>query len=364
MKIYAAMLAILGGLAACEKSAPPAGEPEKNAGATAEQAVPAQTTELEKALAQTSMFKPLPKDYAKPGQTKEQEDLGRMLYYETRISKNHDISCNSCHNLATFGVDNEPTSPGHKGVRGGRNSPTTLNSAGHFAQFWDGREPDVEAQAKGPVLNPVEMAMPNPEFVVATLQTIPGYVDAFAKAFPEDKDALNYDRFGDAVGAFERKLMTPSRWDKFLGGDHAALSEEELKGFNTFMANGCQACHNGELLGGNSYQKLGAVKPWPNQNDHGRMDVTKNQADDMFFKAPSLRNIAKTGPYYHDGSVAELDEAVRLMAEHQLGKKLSDEDTKSIVAFLNSLTGELDAAFVAKPELPPSSDKTPKPDPT
>ena len=338
-----------------EKTEAPAVEPAK---------VEAPKTPLELALANTALFQPLPKTFAHPDQTKEQEDLGRMLYYETRVSKNYDISCNSCHNLKTYGVDNQPTSPGHKGVRGGRNSPTSLNAAGHFAQFWDGREPDVEAQAKGPVLNPVEMAMPDPETVVNVLKSIPGYQPAFAAAFPDDADPINYDNFGKAVGAFERNLVTPSRWDKFLEGDHTALTEAELKGFNTFMASGCQACHNGALVGGGSFQKLGAVKPWPNQADHGRMDVTKNATDDLVFKAPSLRNIAKTGPYFHDGSVKDLTEAVAMMGEYQLGRKLNDQEAGEIVAWLNTLTGELDMNYAAQPELPESGPKTPAPDPS
>jgi len=361
MKRILLAIALIGSVSACEKSAPKEATDEKTAPVAEAAAV---KTPLELALNNLAVFKTLPDDYAAPGQTKAQEDLGRMLFYEKRISKNQDISCNSCHNLATFGVDNNPTSPGNKGVLGGRNSPTVLNAAGHLAQFWDGREPDVEAQAKGPVLNPVEMAMHDGETVVTVLKSIPGYVDAFKAAFPEAEEPITYDNFGVAVGAFERKLVTPSKWDKFLAGDHAALNETELTGLNTFVENGCVACHNGALVGGNSYQKLGAVKPWPNLKDHGRMDLTKAAKDDMVFKVPSLRNIEKTSPYFHDGSVSDLTTAITMMADHQLGKTLTPEQAKDIVAWLGALTGEVDAKYVAEPELPASGPNTPKPDPT
>jgi cytochrome c peroxidase len=289
--------------------------------------------------------------------------LGRMLYYEPRISKNHDISCNSCHQLDRFGVDNEPTSPGHKGQRGERNSPTSYNAAFHIAQFWDGRAKDVEEQAKGPVLNPVEMAMPDEAAVIATLNSIPGYPPLFQAAFPDESDPVSYDNFARAVGAFERRLVTPSRFDKFLEGDTAALSDAEKQGLQTFIATGCPTCHNGPLIGGNTYQKLGVVEPYPTE-DIGRMAATTKPSDEYFFKVPSLRNVAKTGPYFHDGSIETLDMAVRVMARFQLGKTLTSDEAASIVSFLGSLTGEIPASYVAKPELPPSGPDTPAPDPS
>ena len=212
--------------------------------------------------AKLAMFAPLPEVApAKTGDlTAEKIALGRMLYYEPRMSKSQKISCNTCHDLAKYGVDGEPTSEGHKGQRGDRNAPTVYNAAVHFVQFWDGRAPDVEAQAKGPVLNPVEMAMGSDKEVVAVLKSMPGYVDAFKKAFPADKNPVTFDNMALAIGAFERKLMTPSRWDKFLKGDQAALTAEEKAGFN---GAGCQTCHAGALLGGNLYQKIGVLKPYP-----------------------------------------------------------------------------------------------------
>jgi len=288
-------------------------------------------------------------------------ELGRALYYEKRLSKNHDIACNSCHQLDRFGVDGEPTSPGHKGQRGDRNSPTSLNAAFHIAQFWDGRAADVEAQAKGPVLNPVEMAMPSAEAVEATLRSIPGYGPMFESAFPEEDQPISFDNMALAIAAFERRLTTPGPFDAFLRGDESALDEQQQRGLATFMETGCITCHNGATIGGKSFQKLGVIHPYETK-DVGREALTGNQSDRHIFKVPSLRNVAETGPYFHDGSIATLDEAVRLMAHHQLGKELDDAQVGDIVAFLRSLTGVVDADLVAMPELPASGPQTPAPD--
>lgn len=345
-------------LGACGGSDAPADKP-----ATSEkkpEAKPDKTPAPKVPAQHTAMFKPLPK--AELG-NKAMVDLGRQLYYEPRLSLSQEISCNSCHMLDKYGVDGEPTSPGHKGQRGGRNSPTSLNAFLHLAQFWDGREPDVEAQAKGPILNPIEMAMPSEEATVAVLKSIPGYVEGFKAAFPSDEDPVTYQHMADAIGAFERGLVTPGKFDTYLGGDASALTDAEKKGLDTFISTGCTACHMGPLLGGTMYQKLGLVEPYPSE-DQGRFDETKNEADRMMFKVPSLRNIAKTGPYFHDGKVATLDEAVTLMAKHQLGKQLTAKETKSIVTFLDALTGEPPKTYIAKPELPASGPKTPAPDPS
>jgi cytochrome c peroxidase len=289
--------------------------------------------------------------------------LGRTLYYDPRLSKNHDISCNSCHQLDRFGVDNEATSPGHRGQRGDRNSPTVYNAAFHIAQFWDGREPDVEAQAKGPVLNPVEMAMPSEAAVVAVLKSIPGYAPLFKAAFPGQRDAITYDNMARAIGAFERRLVTPSPFDAFMAGDATAISEQAYAGLETFMDVGCITCHMGPAIGGDRYQKLGLVRAYPTK-DLGRYNVTGREVDKMVFKVPSLRNVAKTGPWFHDGSMDTLDHAIRAMGMHQLGVKLDGEQVAAIAAFLESLTGTVDASYVAKPELPASGPKTPAPDPS
>lgn len=292
--------------------------------------------------------------------TPEKVELGRRLYYEQRISISQKLSCNSCHGLATFGVDNEPTSVGHDGQRGARNSPTVYNAALHFAQFWDGRAADVEAQAKGPVLNPVEMGMPSADHVVKVLKTIPGYAPLFAAAFPGEKDPITYDNFAKAVGAFERKLVTPSRFDDFLGGKADALSDAEVAGLAKYMEVGCPTCHMGATAGGQMFQKLGLVHPYETK-DLGRYEVTKKDGDKYFFKVPSLRNVEKTGPWFHDGSVKTLDEAIRLMGWHQLGKKLEPAEVESIATFLKALTGRIDAEYVAEPAALPAGADTPKP---
>jgi cytochrome c peroxidase len=311
-------------------------------------------------------FMPLPKtmESADNPSSKAKVELGRLLYFENRISKGHDLSCNSCHMLDKFGVDNEPTSDGHKGQKGDRNSPTVYNAALHLAQFWDGRAKDVEEQAKGPVLNPVEMAMPSEKAVVDVLKSMPEYEQLFRKAFPGVADPITYDNMAKAIGAFERLLVTPSRWDKYLNGDKSALTDAEKNGFMVFSKVGCVSCHNGTLVGGTSYQKLGVAKPWPHAKDAGRFAVTKAEQDKMVFKVPSLRNIEKTWPYMHDGGTKNLEEAITKMGDYQLGGNVSKSDAASIAIWLKSLTGEPPADLIAKPKLPPSTAKTPKPNTT
>jgi cytochrome c peroxidase len=314
--------------------------------------------------ARLGIFKALPPvmDSAANPITEEKVVLGRMLYYDPRLSRGQDVSCNSCHELNKYGVDNQPVSDGDKGQKGTRNAPTVYNAAGHFVQFWDGRAPTVEEQAKGPILNPVEMAMPNEKRALAVVDSMPEYVEAFQKAFPGEKHPVTFDNLAKAIGAFERKLITVSRWDKFLGGDRAALTDAEKAGLNKFLEAGCQNCHNGIYLGGSMFQKLGLAIPWDNANDPGRFAVTKQEADRMVFKVPTLRNVEMTAPYFHDGSIATLDEAVRQMANHQLARTLSKEEADSIVTFLKALTGELPTEYIKEPPLPKSTSKTPKPD--
>ena len=309
------------------------------------------------------IFTPLPDRFENTENpiTEEKVTLGRMLFFETRLSKNQDISCNSCHDLATFGVDGKAVSTGHRGQQGSRSAPTVYNTGAHLAQFWDGRARNLEAQAKGPILNPIEMAMGNEKKVLAVIASIPGYVEAFQRAFPGQKAPITYDNVGNAIGAFERKLVTPSRFDKFLRGDKTAITNLEKTGVLAFVSVGCPTCHNGPALGGQSFQKLGVMKPFETK-DLGRFDVTKAEADRHVFRVPSLRNIEKTAPYLHDGTKTSLEEMVRLMANHQLGKQPNDADVAAIVAFLKSLTGEPPAEYITKPELPPSGPRTPKPD--
>lgn len=325
-------------------------------------APPAGTATMDAARLQAFAPLPVAMTSASNQVTEEKVKLGRMLYYEPRLSKSQQISCNSCHGLDTFGVDGQPTSDGHRGQKGDRNAPTVYNAAGHFVQFWDGRAADVEAQAKGPVMNPVEMAMDSEEGVLVVLRSMPEYVAAFKAAFPGEKDPVTYDNTAKAIGAFERKLVTPSRWDRFLGGDQNALTADEKAGFNAYIEAGCQTCHAGAYLGGNLYQRLGMVKTWPDTSDPGREKVTKIETDRMVFKVPSLRNIDRTGPYYHNGKVTTLSQAVSLMAEYQLGKSLTDAQTKSIITWLGTLTGEIPTEYIKEPTLPKSTAKTPKPD--
>ena len=289
-------------------------------------------------------FSPLPSSVDSPENpvTPEKVTLGKKLFSDTRFSQDKTISCNSCHNLNTYGVDNETTSVGHKGQRGNRNSPTVYNAALHTAQFWDGRAATVEQQALGPILNPVEMAMSSEAQVLERLKADPATVAEFKSAFPGEKDPVTYTNIGKAIGAFERTLLTPSRFDEYLKGKEDALTAEEIQGAKTFVQSGCIACHNGATLGGLMYQKLGLLKPYPTK-DLGRFEHTKNEVDKYFFKVPSLRNIEKTGPYFHDGSVKTLEEAVKIMGEYQLGKNLSDEETNEIITFLRSLTATLPA---------------------
>jgi len=232
---------------------------------------------------------------------------------------------------------------------GGRNAPTVYNAAGHVAQFWDGRAPNVEEQAKGPILNPVEMAMPDAASVEAVLQGVPAYVRAFAEAFPGEANPLTFDNLGRAIGAFERRLFASSRWDRFLDGEVEALVLAEVAGLEAFVKTGCASCHSGELVGGTSFKKLGVLRPWTRDKDLGRAGVTGDPKDERVFKVPSLRNIAQTAPYLHDGSVQTLEESVRLMAEVQLDVELSETDVVSIATWLRSLTGTLSADLVASP---------------
>lgn len=279
--------------------------------------------------------------------TEEKVALGKKLYFDVILSKDQTQSCNTCHDLNTYGVDNLPTSKGDDGSQGTRNSPTVLNAALHTTQFWDGREPDVEAQAGGPVLNPVEMAMPSEESVVKRLKAVPEYKEMFAKAFGED-ESVSYDNMKKAIGAFERKLITPSKFDDYLAGNKDAFSDAEKQGLKTYIEVGCITCHMGNVLGGNMFQKFALFGNYWGLTkseviDNGRFDVTQKESDRYFFKVPSLRNIEHTGPYFHDGSVADLGESVKIMAIAELNKELSDKQVNEIVTFLKTLNGDVPA---------------------
>src|SRR5690242_17481340 len=216
-----------------------------------------------------SPFTPLPSSFqadARPALV----ELGRMLYYDPRLSRDRTISCNTCHALDQYGVDHQPVSKGVGGQVGDRNSPTVYNAAPQVAQFWDGRARDLEDQATAPILNPIEMAMPSDHFVVDALRAIPAYVEVFQRAFPGNPDPVTFPNVARAIGAFERGLVTPSRWDDFLRGDATALTDSEKAGFLKFVTLGCSKCHEGTLVGGTSFRKLGVYKKFPDSRDIGR----------------------------------------------------------------------------------------------
>uniref|UniRef100_Q3ARC6 Cytochrome c551 peroxidase n=1 Tax=Chlorobium chlorochromatii (strain CaD3) TaxID=340177 RepID=Q3ARC6_CHLCH len=287
-------------------------------------------------------------------------ELGKKLFFDPRLSKSGFISCNSCHNLSMGGSDNLKSSIGHKWQQGPINSPTVLNSSMNLAQFWDGRAKDLKEQAGGPIANPGEMAFTH-ELAINVLKTVPGYVDEFKKVFKSD--SLSIDQVTQAIASFEETLVTPnSRFDKWLKGDDAALTAEELAGYQLFKSSGCTACHNGVALGGNSFQKMGVVQPYRSTNKAaGRFAVTKDNADRFAFKVPTLRNVELTYPYFHDGAAPTLAKAVEIMGQVQLGRTFTPEENGSIVAFLKTLTG--DQPSFSLPQLPPSSDTTPAPQP-
>lgn len=292
-------------------------------------------------------------------------ELGKKLYFEPRLSQSWLISCNTCHNLGLGGVDLMETSIGHGWQAGPRNAPTVLNSVYNLAQFWDGRAADLMEQAQGPVQAAVEMNN-TPERTVATLQSIPDYVEMFVEAFPGEADPVTFENMARAIEAFEVTLVTPNApFDRYLGGDDAALTEDEKQGLALFMDSGCTACHGGILLGGTSYQRFGAARnPGADllpPEDRGRFAVTGDASDEFAFKVPVLRNIDLTAPYFHTGKVWSLEEAVRVMGQAQLGRDFTEDESGQITTFLLSLTG--DQPVVEYPVLPPHTADTPLPDP-
>ncbi len=294
-------------------------------------------------------FKPLPALPPIPASnplTPEKVELGKMLYYDPRLSRSKLISCNTCHNLSIGGDDNQKTSLGDHWRTGGRNAPTTLNSGFLRVQFWDGRAPTLEEQAKGPLQAHVEMNS-TPELVVHRLKAIPQYVELFKKAFPGEKDPVTFENVVKAIAAFERTLNTPnSPFQRYLLGETNALTKEQKEGMALFVKYGCIACHNGPVFSDGRFHKF----KW--NNDLGRYRVTKNPADKYKFRTPQLLNVAVTAPYFHDGSVNSLEEAVKIMAQKELGKKLTNEEAKKIADFLRSLTGEVPLEARILPQLP------------
>jgi cytochrome c peroxidase len=274
---------------------------------------------------------PVPEDNP---QTPEKEELGKLLYFEPRLSQSSIISCSSCHNLGLGGTDRIPTSLGHDFQTGGRNAPTVLNAAFFNQQFWDGRAASLEEQAQGPIQAGVEMAMP-PDMAVERMKSITGYLPYFEAAFPGEEDPITFDNIAKAIAAFERTLITPNdALDRYLRGDEDALSPLAIQGMQTFESVGCVACHNGPML------SSGLLMPFRHGEDTGRMTVTGNPADEFLFRVPTLRNLPLTGPYFHDGSAATIEEAINTMATVQLNRVLTDEEVAAISAFLNSLVGQ------------------------
>tara|TARA_R110002073_G_scaffold328396_1_gene509611 strand:+ start:1089 stop:2081 length:993 start_codon:yes stop_codon:yes gene_type:complete len=287
-------------------------------------------------------------------------ELGKKLFFDPRLSKSGFISCNSCHNLSMGGTDNIPTSIGHAWHQGPINAPTVLNSSMNLAQFWDGRAKDLKEQAGGPIANPGEMGFTH-ELVVDVVRSIPQYRAYFDKAFGSDQ--VNIDRVTTAIAAFEETLVTPgSRFDQWLEGDKKAINKTELKGYELFKSSGCVGCHNGPAVGGALYQKFGVHAPYKTANKaEGRKGVTGQDSDLNVFKVPTLRNIELTYPYFHDGAVATLEEAVKTMGKLQLNRAFNEKETASIVAFLKTLTGK--QPDIKLPILPPSTNDTPRPQP-
>ena len=287
-------------------------------------------------------------------------ELGKMLFFDPRLSKSGFISCNSCHNLSMGGTDNIPTSIGHKWQQGPINAPTVLNASMNLAQFWDGRAKDLKEQAGGPIANPGEMASTH-KVAVEVLQSIPQYRGYFQKAFGSDQ--IDIDRVTSAIAAFEETLVTPgSRFDKWLEGDKKALNPQELEGYELFKSSGCSGCHNGPAVGGTLYQKFGVHHPYKTTSKaEGRKAVTGKDTDLNVFKVPTLRNIEFTYPYFHDGAVATLEDAVKIMGKVQLDRDFDKKEIDSIVAFLKTLTGE--QPDIKLPILPPSNNSTPRPVP-
>ncbi len=287
-------------------------------------------------------------------------ELGKKLFFDPRLSRSGFISCNSCHNLSMGGTDNIPTSIGDKWQQGPINAPTVLNSSLNLAQFWDGRAPDLKAQAGGPIANPGEMAFTH-TLAINVLESIPQYVTEFRQVTGKPK--ITIDEVTAAIAEFEKTLVTPnSRFDKWLLGDKNAITAEEQAGYKLFKESGCVACHYGEAAGGSSFQKMGIVAPYKSKSPaEGRVAVTGKDADRFNFKVPTLRNVELTYPYFHDGAANTLAESVDIMGRLQLGRKFSDQETARIVAFLKTLTGDQPSFLL--PILPPSTDKTPRPTP-
>lgn len=316
-------------------------------------------------MAVRAEWKPLPATPPIPAdnpQSPAKIELGKMLYFDPRLSVDGTISCNSCHNVMSDGGDGRPVGVGVRGQRGGRGSPTVWNSAFHSVQFWDGRAASLEDQAVGPLTNPIEMGMPSHDLVIERIKKIPGYVQAFKKAFPKEAEPT-IKNVAKAIASYERTLITPnSPFDRYLKGNKKALTGQQIRGMKLVDEIGCTSCHTGVNLSGENKMGEGNYQPFPQvpgskydkmydlTADLGRFEVTKKVEDKNHWRVPTWRNVALTAPYFHNGKVKTLDEAVRVMAKTQLDMDLKDDQVADIVAFLNSLTGEFPKQTM--PQLP------------
>lgn len=323
-------------------------------------------------IAQSAEWKPLPGKAPEPADnptTPAKVKLGKILFLDPRLSSTGTVSCNSCHNVMAGGEDNRPVAAGVHGKTGGRSAPTVWNSAFNSVQFWDGRAKSLEDQARGPVTNPIEMGMKSWDDVVARLKQIPEYPQLFKAAFGNDAE-ITEDNAVKAIAAYERTLITPnSPYDKYVKGNKTALNDQQVKGMKTFAEVGCINCHSGPAFNGPELPEgQGFFMKFPTfdnpyfegkykfKDDMGRYEVTKKEEDKHMFKVPTLRNVALTAPYFHNGAVKTLDEAVKVMAKLQLNKDLSKQQIDDIVAFLNALSGPFPKQEM--PRLPATPGKT------
>ena len=350
--------------AAATRVAPETEDPQSAAQAAALAASP----DADLRNAANEMFKVIPRAAELPhgaAMTRDKIDLGSMLFFDPRMSKSGLFSCQSCHNIGMGGVDGLETSIGHGWQQGPRNAPTMLNAVFNIAQFWDGRAPDLAAQAQGPVQAGVEMNN-TPDNLIATLKSMPGYVEAFKASFPGEEDPITFDNFAHAIEAFEATLLTPNApFDQWLQGTDGAMTDQEKRGLQAFMDTGCATCHAGINFGGEGYYPFGlveapdaSVRP---EGDMGRFTVTNTADDEYVFRAAPLRNVTLTAPYFHSGKIWNLEDAVKIMSNAQLGTELTEDQAQDIVAFLGALTGE--QPRIVHPTLPVRMTDTPKPAP-
>ena len=306
-----------------------------------------------------SIFGPLPQVMTseKNPIIPEKVRLGKILFYETRISVDGTVSCVRCHPFSLYAADGLKKSIGNNCKINPRNAPTILNAAAQISEHWIGNRADVEDQAKQAVIGPPSFGMPSYEAVENKLKELKGYIKLFKKAFPGEANPITVDNFAKSIGAFERTLVTPSAFDSFVKGDIAALKEQEKRGLRTYIQTGCITCHSSPYFGGQMYQKFGIFEPYWKYTksepiDEGRYAVTKNEADKYVFKVPIHRNVAKTAPYFHDGSIDKLEDAVLIMGKIQLGKDLDKTQVEEVVTFLKALTGKIPEDALKVPLLP------------